>query len=200
MDCIDSGCHTSRRAPSFSPREGYGLHPRPHQCGPGHPCVSVPVRGMDCIQVVPINGDGRRGFSPREGYGLHPPTVSAGSAWTGFSPREGYGLHRVLPGLCQPAIHEGFSPREGYGLHPGTAFAGAGSADVSVPVRGMDCILYSILHRKQSIVSVPVRGMDCIVASWILCWTHRVSVPVRGMDCIRNKKELHKMVREFQSP
>ena len=57
---------------------------------------------------------------------------------------------------------------------------------VSVPVRGMDCIeVVTPYIDRYRLVSVPVRGMDCINAKNLII--HRkpvVSVPVRGMDCI----------------
>ena len=82
-------------------------------------CVSVPVRGMDCIATLSPTDAELAGFSPREGYGLHPGSQSSSAGCRGrFSPREGYGLH--LPGVVKANTIFSFSPREGYGLHPGT--------------------------------------------------------------------------------
>ena len=65
---------------------------------------------------------------------------------------------------------------------------GLGPADreVSVPVRGMDCIAVVSVGLVHLIpVSVPVRGMDCIFLRRPAGGCPWVSVPVRGMDCIQ---------------
>ena len=77
-----------------------------------------------------------------------------------------------------------FSPREGYGLHRPRQTAGTEAQEVSVPVRGMDCIVVPLAPFGWPRVSVPVRGMDCIVVIGSYRGFSMVSVPVRGMDCI----------------
>ena len=57
-------------------------------------------------------------------------------------------------------------------------------ARVSVPVRGMDCVLLLVTVLLTLMVSVPVRGMDCVTYITFYSRKAAVSVPVRGMDCV----------------
>ena len=56
--------------------------------------------------------------------------------------------------------------------------------DVSVPVRGVSCIVGTRTVCNGSMVSVPVRGVSCIMQYGITEARLRVSVPVRGVSCI----------------
>ena len=55
---------------------------------------------------------------------------------------------------------------------------------VSVPARGIDCILQPLRQPLRHRVFVPVRGMSCVRADVLQPPTGQVTVPVRGIDCI----------------
>ena len=53
-------------------------------------------------------------------------------------------------------------------------------AEVSVPSRGVGCIMYRYIKNREVKVSVPSRGVGCIAGAAAGDGQGRVSVPLRG--------------------